>query len=108
MGTHLWAANMRQRLARAVAGTEFEGLEFHTLRRTVGTLVAHEMSLDAARDLLGHSEPGSVTFRHYVKQRDVTPDVRHVVDAFFSEVDSDITGISPEYALKSKEKRVGP
>ncbi len=37
----------------------------HSVRRTVGTLITHQVSLDAARDQLGHSDP-SVTFHHYV------------------------------------------
>ncbi len=41
------------------------GVSPHTLRRTVGTLVAHTEGLDAVRDALGHRDP-SVTARHYV------------------------------------------
>src|SRR3954454_5834791 len=56
-GTWLSPANMRTRLrmaiARAVeqgspADKELDGTTRHTLRRTVGTLIAHEVSLDAA------------------------------------------------------------
>ncbi len=58
------------------------GISPHTLRRSVGTLVAHQRGLDAARDLLGHSDP-SVTFRHYTGRRKVAPDVRDLLDEFF-------------------------
>jgi hypothetical protein len=48
----------------------------------VGTLLAHEVSLDAAREQLGHRDP-SVTYRHYVGKRLVAPDVRTVLDRLF-------------------------
>lgn len=55
----------------------------HHLRRTVGTLITHEVGLDAAREQLGHSD-GSTTYQHYVGKREVAPDVRPTLDVFFS------------------------
>ncbi|WP_170219389.1 site-specific integrase [Nocardioides litoris] len=81
-GTLLWPNNLRTRLRAAVAGTDLEGTTPHTLRRTVGTLVAHERGLDAARDQLGHSD-GSVTWKSYVASRDQAPDLRDLLDQFF-------------------------
>lgn len=81
-GTWVWPNNIRTRMRAAVADTDLEGTTPHTLRRTVGTLVAHERGLDAARDVLGHTD-GSVTFKSYVGHRDVAPDVRHLLDRFF-------------------------
>jgi integrase len=52
----------------------------HTLRRTVGTRIAHEVGLDATREQLGHSDP-SVTFQAYVAAGPMAPDLRH---AFFT------------------------
>ena len=87
-GNWLSPANMRTRLRQAVAraiegGNEDDlalaGTTLHTLRRTVGTLVAHEVSLDAAREQLGHRDP-SVTYQHYVGKRLIAPDVRAVLD----------------------------
>lgn len=83
-GNWLSPANMRTRLRQAIhravaSGTTADralaGVTFHTLRRTVGTLIAHEVSLDAAREQLGHRDP-SVTYQHYVGKRPVAPDVR--------------------------------
>ena len=88
VGTWLSPANMRTRLRRAIsratptaAGSpaEIHGTSFHTLRRTVGTLLAHEVSLDAAREQLGHRDP-SVTYQHYVGKRHLAPDVRTILD----------------------------
>lgn len=82
-GGWLWPNNLRTRLRRATHGdSELDGTTPHTLRRTVGTLVAHEAGLDAARDVLGHSDP-SVTFQSYVAPRAVAPDVRDVLGLFF-------------------------
>jgi len=81
--TWLWPNNLRTRLRTAVANDpELAQVTPHTLRRTVGTLIAHELSLDAARDVLGHTDP-SVTFRSYVARRTVAPDVRDLLDQFF-------------------------
>lgn len=81
-------ANMRGRFRRALersarsdceAAADFTGVTLHTLRRTVGTLLAHEVGLDAARDQLGHRDP-SVTYQHYVGRRTTAPDVRSTLD----------------------------
>ncbi|KRA29849.1 MULTISPECIES: site-specific integrase [unclassified Nocardioides] len=92
-GTGNWIspANLRTRLRSALSRSSeppspsdqaLAGTTLHTLRRTVGTLIAHEVSLDAARDQLGHRDP-SVTFRHYVGKRLVAPDLRSTLDQFF-------------------------
>lgn len=93
-GTWIAPSNMRTRLRTAIAraatsgsaeALELRGTSFHTLRRTVGTLLAHEVSLDAAREQLGHRDP-SVTYRHYVGKRAVAPDVRPVLDRLFEDI----------------------
>lgn len=82
-GQYLWPNNMRTRLRSAVSETgELEGTTPHTLRRTVGTLIAHAVGLDAAREQLGHSDP-SVTFQSYVAARAVAPDLRDALNALF-------------------------
>ena len=73
---------VRARLRAAVSGSDLEGTTPHTLRRSVGTLVAHEVGLDAARAQLGHSDP-SITWQAYVARRTVAPDLREVLGAFF-------------------------
>ncbi len=49
-GGWLWPNNMRTKLRCVVAGTPLVGTSPHTLRRTVGTLVAHSEGLDASTD----------------------------------------------------------
>ena len=83
-GTWLWPSNIRTRLRAAIDATELEGATPHTLRRTVATRIAHEVSLDAAIAQLGHSHP-SLAFQIYVARRDAAPDVRHVLDDFLNE-----------------------
>lgn len=83
-GNWISPANIRIRLRAAIeraidngepADKELDRTTLHTLRRTVGTLLAHEISLDAARDQLGHRDP-SITTRHYVGKRTHAPDNR--------------------------------
>lgn len=83
-GNWISPSNMRTRLRRAIERSvangdprdrELEGTTLHTLRRTVGTLLTHEVSLDVAREQLGHRDP-SITYQHYVGKRPVAPDVR--------------------------------
>lgn len=87
-GNWISPSNIRTRLRRAIERAVEVGLPIdkeldrttpHTLRRTVGTLLAHEVSLDAAREQLGHRDP-SVTYQHYVGKRPVAPDVRGTLD----------------------------
>ena len=82
-GGWLWPNNVRTKLRGVVAGTPLVGVSPHTLRRTVGTLVAHSAGLDAARDVLGHRDP-SVTARHYIADTGRVIDVRHTLDPIFA------------------------
>jgi integrase len=87
-GQWVWPNNIRTRLRDATDGVQgLAGITPHTLRRTVGTLIAHERGTDAARDQLGHTD-GSVTGTFYVAKREVAPDLRVILDRFF-EVPSD-------------------
>lgn len=97
-GNWISPANMRTRLRLAIdravesgepADKELDGTTLHTLRRTVGTLLAHEVSLDAARDQLGHRDP-SITYRHYVGKRPLAPDLRTTLNQFFKPVDEPV------------------
>ena len=82
-GGWLWPNNVRTKLRGVVTGTPLAGVSPHTLRRTVGTLVAHGAGLDAARDVLGHRDP-SVTARHYVADTGRVIDVRRSLDPIFA------------------------
>jgi integrase len=82
-GAWLWPNNVRTRLRQAVADTpDLQGTTPHTLRRTVGTLIAHEAGLDAAREQLGHSDPG-ITYQRYVATRRLAPDLRSLLGRIF-------------------------
>lgn len=81
-GTWLWPNNIRTRLRAALDGSDLAGTTPHTLRRTVGTTIAHELGLDTAREQLGHAHPG-VTGRLYVARMKIAPDCRAVLDQFF-------------------------
>ena len=82
-GGWLWPNNMRTKLRGVVVDTPLAGVSPHTLRRTVGTLVAHSAGLDAARDVLGHRDP-SVTARHYIADTGRVVDVRGTLDPVFA------------------------
>ena len=82
-GGWLWPNNVRTKLRGVVADTPLAGVSPHTLRRTVGTLVAHRAGQDAARDVLGHRDP-SVTARHYIADTGRLIDVRHALDPIFA------------------------
>lgn len=80
-GKYLWAANIRSRLRTAVADSpEFAKTTPHTLRRTVGTLLAWEIGVDAARQQLGHSLTGSTPIARYVAHRRQVIDYRHLLE----------------------------
>lgn len=78
-GGWLWPNNQRTKLRGILDGTPLAGTTPHTLRRTVGTLLAHTAGLDAARTQLGHRDP-SVTARHYVADLTTVIDYRWVLD----------------------------
>lgn len=83
-GTFLWPNNLRTRLRAALADDdELRGTTPHTLRRTVGTLIAYEVGLEAARMQLGHTLTGSTTLSRYVAHRQDAPDLRSTLDQFF-------------------------
>ena len=96
-GGWLWPNNVRTKLRGVVTGAPFAGVSPHTLRRTVGTLVAHNVGLDAARDVLGHRDP-SVTARHYVADTDRVVDFRVALDPIFEAAASWPEGYRSEVA----------
>ncbi|QNJ56267.1 tyrosine integrase [Gordonia phage Ohgeesy] len=57
----------------------FEWVTPKTFRKTVATLLADEIGMEAAAEQLGHTSP-EITRRHYVQRKLVTGDVRHVLD----------------------------
>jgi len=84
-GTHLFAANIRTRLRAAIAeDPRLVGTTPHTLRRTVASLIAYELSLDAARMQLGHSLLGTTPLARYVAHRQEVPNYCSILDVFFT------------------------
>jgi integrase len=81
-GQWLWPSNIRTRLRAAILDHDLQGTTPHTLRRTVATLVARIEGLEAAREQLGHAQPG-ITAQLYVEPSTIAPDLRHILDAFF-------------------------
>lgn len=71
--------NFRSALRRALKGSEFEGtLKPYLMRKTAATEVAHEMSIDEARALLGHTDRR--TTEKFYAERDVSvPDTSVVL-----------------------------
>ncbi|QYJ03111.1 tyrosine-type recombinase/integrase [Nocardioides panacisoli] len=59
-------ANFRRMLRDRVRGTDLEWVHPHTFRHTLGTKADRTLDLEAARDLLRHSDQ-AVTRRHYVQ-----------------------------------------
>ncbi|AXH50502.1 integrase [Gordonia phage Ruthy] len=57
----------------------FEWVTPKTFRKTVATILADEVGMEAAAEQLGHTSP-EITRRHYVQRKRVTGDVRHVLD----------------------------
>lgn len=73
--------NVRTRLGKIVKGTKFEGVHSHIFRKTVGTTLTRELSLEVAARILGHAH-SAVTARYYVAHTTRTPDVRASLAAF--------------------------
>ncbi|WHU45755.1 hypothetical protein QNM97_17245 [Gordonia sp. L191] len=57
----------------------FEWVTPKTFRKTVATILADEIGMEAAAEQLGHTSP-EITRRHYVQRKKITGDVRHVLD----------------------------
>lgn len=74
-------ANVRTRL-RKVRGEKYDWVTPHSLRRTMGTLIAREYGLEAAAIQLGHSET-RVTESAYVERSHVAPDLSAATQRMF-------------------------
>ncbi len=77
-GTPRSPGRVREQLRQALDGTGVT-IAPHDFRRTVGTLLGHEVDAKTAAAQLGHSS-GAVTLRHYIRRRNIAPDVRDVLD----------------------------
>lgn len=77
-GAARWPSNVRTAW-RSVRGEEYAWVKPHSFRKTVGTLVARELGVEAASVQLGHSAT-AVTERHYIERAVEAPDTRSVLD----------------------------
>ncbi|AVL99774.1 hypothetical protein C6V83_05270 [Gordonia iterans] len=57
----------------------FDWVSPKTFRKTVATILADEVGMEAAAEQLGHTSP-DIARKHYVQRKKVTGDVRHVLD----------------------------
>ena len=84
VGTHRWPHNMRDDWRTAIKDTEFVGITPTAFRKAVATVIRDEISIEAARDQLGHSSE-EVTKKHYVKRLNDAPDSTAALDLFFAQ-----------------------
>jgi len=76
--------NVRRSWNEARRGSALEWVTPHTCRRTIGTLLADEESLDIAAEQLGHSDP-AITKEFYVRKQKVAADNAALLDRMLSE-----------------------
>lgn len=77
--------NWRRSLREALRGTPYAGFTPYKLRKTAATLIAKEMSLEAASATLGHSDT-AVTKRHYAQRQLEAPDTSSVLQEVFNQL----------------------
>lgn len=77
--------NWRRTLRDALKDTPYAGFTPYKLRKTAATLIAREMSLEAASATLGHSDT-AVTKRHYAQRQLEAPDTSSVLQSVFAQL----------------------
>jgi integrase len=82
VGTFRSPHNLRRMWRDALAGTPFSGWTPRDFRKSVATLLTNEMSVEAARDQLGHHN-SSVTIGHYIQPTHEGPDATEVLERLF-------------------------
>jgi integrase len=82
VGTFRSQANLRRMWRDALSGTVYSDWTPRDLRKTVATLLTNEMSVETARDQLGHHNT-SVTLGHYIQPTHEGPDATDVLDRLF-------------------------
>ena len=70
---------IREELAKMLAGTEWEWVHTHVMRKTVATILARELDSEAAAEQLGHADD-ETTKRSYIEKMRATLDVRHALN----------------------------
>lgn len=79
-GGLLSLSNIRSSLRDALESyPDLKWVTPHSFRRSVGTVVAQELGIDAAQQSLGHTQR-ETTERHYVQRSTSGPDTRAVLD----------------------------
>lgn len=77
-GTYLWENNFNRWL-RKWRGEEYDWVTIHTLRKTLGSLVADELGPSKAADVLGHADSRLTERVYYERNRGGVP-IGQVVD----------------------------
>lgn len=77
-GTPRSPSRVREQLRQALDGTGVS-VAPHDFRRTVATLIDDEIDTRTAAAQLGHGSEAT-TLRHYVRRKNIAPDVREVLD----------------------------
>lgn len=80
-GTWRQVSNWERMWNQVVDGTGFDWVTFHTLRRSVATLIDREIGLEAAQAQLGHDNSG-ITRDFYVHKASVAPDLTAQLEKF--------------------------
>lgn len=81
-GKFNYPSTIEKRFRQMLEGTGLEGTSFHTIRRTVGTVLARHTGLDeSAAELLGHANT-LVTGKHYYKRQSHPRDATEAMEDF--------------------------
>lgn len=81
-GKFNYPTTVEKRFRQMLEGSGLEGTSFHTIRRTVGSVVARHTGLDeSAAELLGHANT-LVTGKHYYKRETQPRDATGAMTAF--------------------------
>lgn len=82
-GTYMSESNFNRWL-REYRGEKWDWVTIHTLRKTVGSLVAHELGPHKAADVLGHADSRLTERAYYERNRAGVP-IRDIIDRALSD-----------------------
>ncbi|GAB3175074.1 hypothetical protein GCM10027059_48270 [Myceligenerans halotolerans] len=84
---------VREQIKEALTGTGVK-IAPHDFRRTVGDLLDDKLDTKTAQLQLGHSSEAT-TLRHYVRRKNIAPDVRTVLDKLIESPAADASDEAP-------------
>lgn len=84
-GKFNYPTTVEKKFRQMIEGTGLEGSTFHTIRRTVGSVVARHTGLDeSAAEILGHANT-LVTGKHYYKRETLPRDATQAMNQFLKD-----------------------